>query len=365
MDKKPLIGIVICLLLIVNGLTVLGFPDSKITTMKKTDSHTFIKLFNQEEVKYTFLSNNIINEIPHGNVIGPNLAPNPSFEEGDTMPVGWMYDTNTTGIYHWDSDYALSGEKSIGILNLTNNSNSSYLSWSTIDFISVDCTVYSYVFSAWFRFIEVPPACHFVMVYIHEYDNNHQIIGTTGVGVGGMNSTEWMDFGTITHFDNTKYVKLEVGLWYDLIGEPDPINELRFDDANFSIWTTAPNVPTITGKKHGRVRTSYDYTIVTTDPDEDRVYYEIDWGDNTTQITDFFESGEEIVLNHTWDIKGTYHIKVRAHDEHGKNSNWATLDVTMPYSYEPPQYPFIHWLFERFPNVFPLLRYLIGFNQYL
>ena len=75
------------------------------------------------------------------------------------------------------------------------------------------------------------------MVYIHEYDNDHQIIGTHGVGLGGLTNTEWMDFETITHYDNTKYVKLEVGLWYDLDGEPNPLNEIRFDDVNFSIWT--------------------------------------------------------------------------------------------------------------------------------
>lgn len=361
MDKKPLIGIVICLLLLVNGSAVLGFPEPKITTMEKTGSPTFVKLFNQADGKYPFFKTNTISKFPHRNVIGPNLAPNPSFEEGDTTPVGWMYDTNTTGIYHWDSSYAHSGEKSIGILNLTNNSNSSYLSWSTIDFISVDCTVYSYLFLAWFKFIEVPPECHFVMVYIHEYDTNHQIIGTTGVGVGDVNSTEWMHFGTLTHFDNSTYVKLEVGLWYDLSGEPDPMNELRFDDVNFSIWTTAPSIPTITGETHGKVCTSYGYTITTTDPDQDTVQYYIQWGDNTTTLTDFYESGEEIVLNHTWDVKGTYDIRVRAIDDHYKNSDWATLEVTMPISYT---FPFVqYWMKfqERFPNAFPILRQLMGY----
>ncbi len=362
MDKKPLIGIVICFLLLVNGSTVLGFQEEKITPMKKTGSHPFITLFNQENGIYTSLSTHTINEIPHGNTRGPNLAPNPSFEEGETIPVGWMYDTNTTGIYRWDSDYAHSGEKSIGILNLTNSSNSSYLSWSTIDFILVDCENYSYLLSTWFKFIEVPPECHFVMVYIHEFDNDHQIIGTHGVGLGGLTNTEWMDFGTITHYDNTKYVKLEVGLWYDLDGEPNPLNEIRFDDVNFSIWTSAPIIPTITGETQGKVCTLYNYTITTTDPDQDNVQYFIQWGDNTTTMTDFFESGEEIIINHTWHVKGTYHIKVMAHDDHGKNSAWTTLEVTMPFSYT-PHFPFITWLLERFPHAFPLLRYLLEWNK--
>ncbi|MCU0851336.1 MAG: hypothetical protein MUC80_08745, partial [Candidatus Thermoplasmatota archaeon] len=51
--------------------------------------------------------------------MGPNLAPNPSFEDGETMPTGWTYTPNSTGMYTWDSAYALSGEKSVGLLNLT------------------------------------------------------------------------------------------------------------------------------------------------------------------------------------------------------------------------------------------------------
>jgi hypothetical protein len=44
----------------------------------------------------------------------------------------------------------------------------------------------------------------------------------------------------------------------------------------------------------------------------------------------------------------------------GAESNWTIKEIIMPFSYE-PQYPFIHWLLERFPNAFLLLRQLMGY----
>jgi len=40
-----------------------------------------------------------------------------------------------------------------------------------------------------------------------------------------------------------------------------------------------PTVPIITGPTSGAVSVSYEFTIVSTDPDGDDVYYYIDWGD--------------------------------------------------------------------------------------
>jgi hypothetical protein len=56
--------------------------------------------------------------------------------------------------------------------------------------------------------------------------------------------------------------------------------------------------------------------------------------------------------------RGTYEVKVKARDGNGMESDWGILSVTMPYE---PQFLFNHWLFERFPNAFPLLRFLLGY----
>jgi outer membrane protein assembly factor BamB len=121
---------------------------------------------------------------------------------------------------------------------------------------------------------------------------------------------------------------------------------------------TAPSTPTITGTENGKVRHKYDYTIVSSDPEEDNISYYVDWGDGkTTDWIGPYDSGEETIQSHTWLIRGTYEVKVKARDGHGMESDWGILSVTMPYE---PQFPFIQWLLERFPNAFPILRYLLG-----
>jgi outer membrane protein assembly factor BamB len=125
----------------------------------------------------------------------------------------------------------------------------------------------------------------------------------------------------------------------------------------------APIAPTITGQINGKIKTIYDYTFTSSSPLGKQLYYLIDWGDDTT--TDWlgpFNSGESIMMNHSWVNKGTYNIKARARDTDNLWGPWGELEITMPYSYE-PQFPFIQWLLERFPNAFPILRFLLEFNH--
>jgi outer membrane protein assembly factor BamB len=120
----------------------------------------------------------------------------------------------------------------------------------------------------------------------------------------------------------------------------------------------APTAPTIIGKIRGTIEKSYDYIFRSTSPVGNDVFYQIDWGDGS--ITDWlgpYDSGESITMNHSWSDKGTYTIKARAKDIDNLWGPWGELKITMPYSYE-PQFPFIQWLLERFPNAFPILRYL-------
>jgi hypothetical protein len=128
----------------------------------------------------------------------------------------------------------------------------------------------------------------------------------------------------------------------------------------FTVINTPPNTPTITGTTNGKNKVIYDYVIKTTDPEENKVKYYIDWADGTHNMTDFYQSGEEISISHKWDTKGNYGVKVQAIDEYWATSNWATLTVTMPYSYDKSVPWFFDLLFQRFPHAFPLLRQLLG-----
>jgi outer membrane protein assembly factor BamB len=123
-----------------------------------------------------------------------------------------------------------------------------------------------------------------------------------------------------------------------------------------------PVVPSVDGPASGKIKQTYNYTVVSTDPEGNNISYYVDWGDgsNTGWIGPF-NSGHELTVNHTWAKRGTYIIKAKAVDNYSAESGWGTLSVTMPLSYESPHHPFLDWLLSRFPHAFPLLR--LFFNQ--
>jgi thiol-disulfide isomerase/thioredoxin len=124
----------------------------------------------------------------------------------------------------------------------------------------------------------------------------------------------------------------------------------------------APSTPTLTGPSSGKLKKEYSFNVTTTDPEGDQVWYWIDWGDGTnTSWIGPFASGTGITQSHTWSAKGNYTITAKAKDTAGHESDWATLTVTMPYSYVKPIPKFYDLLFQRFPNAFPLLRQLMGY----
>jgi nitrous oxidase accessory protein len=92
-----------------------------------------------------------------------------------------------------------------------------------------------------------------------------------------------------------------------------------------------PTSPSIDGPLKGKTGISYDYTFVSSDPDGASVWYYVDWGDNSTSgWLGKYNSGEEIVLNHTWNVRGTFQIRCKAKDSYNIESDWGMLSVTMP-----------------------------------
>jgi len=133
------------------------------------------------------------------------------------------------------------------------------------------------------------------------------------------------------------------------------------------IWefttSTAPNdppvIPTLTGPSEGKVGETYTYNVTTTDPEENQIYFYVDWADGTNSgWLGPYASGHLLTVDHEWSEKGTFTIRAKAKDEHDSESDWATLTVTMPLKFRITT-PFLSWLFEQFPNAFPLLRYLL------
>ena len=114
-----------------------------------------------------------------------------------------------------------------------------------------------------------------------------------------------------------------------------------------------PDVPDITGPTSGTAGEEYEYSFVTTDPNGgDDVYFWIDWGDESfEEWIGPYESGEEVKVSHTWDEEGTYTIKAKAKDVYDAESDWGTLEVSMPRNKLSNMFflQFLERLFERFP----------------
>jgi len=121
-----------------------------------------------------------------------------------------------------------------------------------------------------------------------------------------------------------------------------------------------PSIPTITGPPSGKIKTTYDYTFNSIDSDGDDITYLIDWGDGNTDAGSG-ASNEEVTLKHAWNSQGNFNIKAKAKDVHGAESDWTSLEVSMPKNK-----PYINLLFLRFlenhPNIFPLLMQLLEFQ---
>ena len=126
-----------------------------------------------------------------------------------------------------------------------------------------------------------------------------------------------------------------------------------------------PNQPTLKGPRRGRNGTAYDYTFSASDPDGDNVYYYLVWGD--TYWEGWWEgwigpyaSGEEVTLENTWDEDGKYTVRVKAKDEYGAKSDWATLKVSIPKNKSLDINLFFLRFLEQHPHMFPILRHMIG-----
>ena len=119
-----------------------------------------------------------------------------------------------------------------------------------------------------------------------------------------------------------------------------------------------PNKPSIDGTISGKPGVEYNYSFVTIDPDGDEVRYVIDWYSTGEYIeTAWYESGEEIILPHTWP-KGTFIISAKAIDSYGAESDWGELQVTMPRNKAPSNILLLR-LLERIPLMNRLLSLLV------
>lgn len=94
---------------------------------------------------------------------------------------------------------------------------------------------------------------------------------------------------------------------------------------------TPPSLPLIDGPLKGKSGSSYEYQVVSTDIDNDNIRYCIDWGDSSKETwTKPTPSGTIVTISHIWNKTGTYTVKAKAKDDGQAETEWATLEVSMP-----------------------------------
>jgi 5-hydroxyisourate hydrolase-like protein (transthyretin family) len=169
-------------------------------------------------------------------------------------------------------------------------------------------------------------------------DRNQTI--TNNSGYYSMNVAE----GKINILANKDgFYKQEKG-WYDI-----DANEKK--KVNFKLWPGIPSKPLIQGQKKGIPGTEYEYTFISWD-DEKQVWYFIEWGDgiNTSWLGPY-NSGNKLIINHTWNETGEYTIRAKAKDIDNRESDWGKLSISMPKTKNMWYYK---WL-ERFPRLQKIL----------
>ena len=119
-----------------------------------------------------------------------------------------------------------------------------------------------------------------------------------------------------------------------------------------------PSESNVTGPTEGLVNIEYNFSIVSTDEDTDKIKYSIDWGDGTNNESDFLPSGESYNVSHKWTEPGEYLINVSADDDNTITQIKVTISIEEPDIPEESNIALI--LLLLLALLFLLLFWLIG-----
>jgi hypothetical protein len=92
-----------------------------------------------------------------------------------------------------------------------------------------------------------------------------------------------------------------------------------------------PGQPIIEGPASGKPTATYTYSLTSYDPDDNDVYYYIEWGDDSVENwAGPYASGVAAEIDHAWDEDGEYSIRAQARDVYSALSVWSdTFVVTI------------------------------------
>ncbi len=120
-----------------------------------------------------------------------------------------------------------------------------------------------------------------------------------------------------------------------------------------------PSKPIINGESIGKPGIEYQYSFISTDPEEDEISYYIDWDDNTPNSwTRTLPSGIYYNTSHSWNEIGSFSIKAKAKDKYGAESDWAVLEVKIPKRLN-QQIELLLKILQRFPELEKIIKLIL------
>ena len=115
-----------------------------------------------------------------------------------------------------------------------------------------------------------------------------------------------------------------------------------------------PETPSLTGPSELKVDENAVFEVETSDEDSTQVFYLFDWDDGSTSgWIGPVDVTEPCIVNHSWGEKGSYTVRVKAKDETGLESPWATQPIETPYNKQTNEVvSFFQWIFSLFSHYF-------------
>jgi len=130
--------------------------------------------------------------------------------------------------------------------------------------------------------------------------------------------------------------------------------DTTYIDVVISKANNPPSKPIIDGPTTGHKNTSYEFTALSFDEDNDTIQYLFNWGDGETTTTEFLPNGTSTLQTHNWAKYGEYLITISAFDnesESGTTEHTILIDI-LPIDGEIKGY----FLDEDSDNVFDLFN---------
>lgn len=125
------------------------------------------------------------------------------------------------------------------------------------------------------------------------------------------------DYGVNTKHSYNKSGKYKVTL---TVKDTRGATDTDETTATIGLPNRPPTTPIVTGKTIGSKNNNYSYTAISTDPDNNLIRYNFNWGDGETFNSELLTNGTILNITHNWTSYGIFTITVFVTDENNASS---------------------------------------------